>query len=76
MPAKYLELKHTIKLISEIFSQIDEVETEIKSIMDDMDSPIMSIPGISYRMGATIITEIEPKVNIKTLPYLTPQKNL
>lgn len=58
MPAKSLELKHTIKLINEISSQIDEVESEIKSIMDNMNSPIMSIPGISYRMGAMIIAEI------------------
>jgi len=58
MPAKSLELKHTIKLISEISSQIDDVEAEIKSIMDKINSPIISIPGISYRMGAMIIAEI------------------
>ena len=58
MPTKSLELKHTIKLINEISSQINEVESEIKSIMDNMNSPIMSIPGISYRMGAMIIAEI------------------
>ena len=58
MPAKSLELKHTIKLILEISSEIDEIETEIKAIMDEINSPIMSIPGISYRMGAMIIAEI------------------
>lgn len=58
MPAKSLELKHTIKLILEISSEIDEIEAEIKSIMDEINSPIMSIPGISYRMGAMIIAEI------------------
>ena len=58
MPAKSLELKHTIKLIQELDSEIDEIENEIKIIMDEINSPILSIPGISYRMGAMIIAEI------------------
>lgn len=58
MPAKSLELKHTIKLIRELDSEIDEIENEIKIIMDKINSPILSIPGISYRMGAMIIAEI------------------
>ena len=57
MPAKSLELKHTIKLIQELDSEIDEIETEIKIIMDEISSPILSIPGINYRMGAMIIAE-------------------
>ena len=58
MPAKSLELKHTIKLIQELTSEIDEIETEIKTIMDTINSPILTIPGISYRMGAMILAEI------------------
>ena len=58
MPAKSLELKHTIKLIQELDSEIDEIENEIKTIMDEINSPILSIPGINYRMGAMIIAEI------------------
>lgn len=58
MPAKSLELKHTIRLIKELDYEIDEVESEIKLIMDEINSPILSIPGISYRMGAMIIAEI------------------
>ena len=58
MPAKSLELKHTIKLIQELTSEIDEIENEIKLIMDEIKSPILSIPGINYRMGAMIIAEI------------------
>ena len=58
MPAKSLELKHTIKLIQELTSEIDEIETEIKAIMDTINSPILTIPGISYRMGAMILAEI------------------
>ena len=58
MPVKSLELKHTIKLIQELTSEIDEIENEIKIIMDEINSPILSIPGINYRMGAMILAEI------------------
>jgi len=58
MPAKSLELKHTIRLIRELDSEISEIESEIKSIMDKINSPILSIPGINYRMGSMIIAEI------------------
>ena len=39
MPAKSLELKHTIKLIQELDAEIDEIEAEIKTIMDEINSP-------------------------------------
>ena len=59
MPAKSLELKHTIKLIQELTAEIDEIEAAIKRSMDEeIQSPILTIPGISYRMGAMIIAEI------------------
>ena len=58
MPAKSLELKHTIKLIRELSNEINEVDTEIKKIMDSIASPITTIPGIGYSMGAMIISEI------------------
>lgn len=58
MPAKSLELKHTLKLIGELDSEIDEIEAEIKKIMDEIHSPILTIPGIGYRMGAMILAEI------------------
>ncbi len=58
MPARSLELKHTIKLIQELDAEIAEIENEIKIIMDEINSPILTIPGISYRMGAMIIAEI------------------
>lgn len=58
MTAKALELKHTISLIRELNSEINDIEKEIKSIMDKINSPITTIPGISYHMGAMIIAEI------------------
>ena len=58
LPAKSLELKHTIKLIGELSDEIAEIEAEIKKIMDVIDSPILSIPGIGINLGAIIIAEI------------------
>lgn len=58
MPAKSLELQHTIRLISELDREIDEVEEAIRQIVDEMNPPLLTIPGISYRMGAMILAEI------------------
>ncbi len=58
MPAKSLELRHTIKLVRELDAELSEIEAEIKSIMDELQSPILTIPGIGYRMGAMILAEI------------------
>ena len=57
MPAKSLELQHTIRLIRELDAEIAEIEAEIKTIMDEIESPITTIPGISCRMGAMILAE-------------------
>ena len=58
MPAKSLELRHTIQLIRELDAEIEEIEQEINSIMDKVHSPITTIPGIGTRMGAMILAEI------------------
>ncbi|CAK7023671.1 MAG: IS110 family transposase ISBth13 [Eubacterium sp.] len=58
MPAKSLELKHTIRLIRELDAEIAEIEKEINSIMDEIHSPITTIPGMGTRMGAMILAEI------------------
>ena len=58
MSAKSLELQHTIRLIRELDAEIDEIEASIREIMDSIASPILTIPGISYRMGAMILAEI------------------
>ena len=58
MPAKSLELQHTIRLIRELDKEISEIEAAIKAIIDEMAPPILTIPGISYRMGAMILAEI------------------
>ena len=58
MPAKSLELKHTIRRIGELDAEIEEIEKEISSLMDEIQSPITSIPGMGIRMGAMILAEI------------------
>ena len=58
IPAKSMELKHTIHLIEVMTDEINEIESSIKSAMDTFGSPIMTIPGINYRMGAMILAEV------------------
>ena len=58
MDAKSMELRHTIHLIWILSEEIEEIEAAIKAIMDETQSPIMTIPGISYRMGAMILAEV------------------
>ena len=57
IPAKSLELQHTIRLIRELDAEIHEIETEIETMMDEIHSPITTIPGIGYQMGAMILAE-------------------
>ena len=58
MPAKSLELQHTIRLIRELNREIDEIEEQIQSIMDELHSPITTIPGLGFRMAAMILAEV------------------
>jgi len=52
------ELKQTIRLVQSLQIEIREVDKLIKLIIDELDSPIMSIPGISYTLAAFILAEI------------------
>lgn len=58
MPAKSLELRHTIKLIGDLTEQIDEIEAEISKLVDTTGTTLMTIPGISYTMAAMILAEV------------------
>lgn len=58
MPVKSLELCHTIRLIRELGAEIEEIEAVIESIMDELHSPITTIPGIGNRMGSMILAEV------------------
>ena len=58
MPAKSLELQHTIRLIRELNAEIAEIEEQIQSLMEELDSPITTIPGLGFRMAAMILAEV------------------
>ena len=62
---KSLEVKQAVQRIKMLEEQIQEVELKINPIVDLLDSPIMTVPGISYRMAATIIAETENFTNFE-----------
>ena len=52
------ELQQTIRLIQSVQSEIDALDFQIKEAVTEIDSPILSIPGISYTLAAIILSEI------------------
>ena len=52
------ELRQVIQTIIFLQRQVDDIDKEIKSIMDELKSPLMTIPGISYISAASILAEI------------------
>jgi transposase len=53
-----LELKQTISIIQFIQEQLDDVEKRIKEILKEINSPILTIPGISFKTAGSILAEI------------------
>lgn len=53
-----IQIVQTIQQIELLEQQIDEIEKVIKSTMSELDSVIMSIPGIGAIDGAMILGEI------------------
>lgn len=56
--ANSFELVQTIDMINFYSSKMDELDDKIRDIMDELESPILSIPGISYNLGSIILAEI------------------
>ena len=52
------EFQQTIRLIQNLQGEVDILDGEIKSIMKEINSPILTIPGIGYTLGAIILSEI------------------
>lgn len=52
------ELQQTIRLINNLQEEINTLDNHIKKVMKDINSPILSIPGISYTLGAIMLAEI------------------
>ena len=53
-----LELMQNITIISAFKKELKIVDSEIKKSMDEINSVILTIPGISYTLGAIILAEI------------------
>jgi len=57
-PAIGFELQQTIRLLNNLRIEINALDKQIKAIMIEIDSPILTIPGISYTLGSIILAEI------------------
>lgn len=57
-PAMCMQVKYLINQIHLLDEQINSIDSNIKNIMDSLNSQILTIPGISYTLGAMIISEI------------------
>lgn len=57
-PSLSIQTKLLLKQINLLSEQILEVDLKTKSIMDELDSVILTIPGIGYTLGAIILSEI------------------
>jgi transposase len=53
-----LQLKLLVEQIDFIDKQVDEIEAEMSYLVDKMNSPLLTIPGIGPITGATILGEI------------------
>ncbi|MDR0846342.1 MAG: IS110 family transposase [Lactobacillales bacterium] len=54
-----IETISIINQIENIQEEINKIELYIKGIVDELDCPIMSIPGISYNLASVIISELK-----------------
>lgn len=52
------QIKLLAQQIEFIEGQITEVEAEIRALLDEVEPLILTIPGISYKLGAQIVAEI------------------
>lgn len=52
------ELMQTIHFIEYYTQELAQLDKEIKNIVDKLQSPILSFPGISYGLGSVILSEI------------------
>lgn len=57
-PSIGTQIKMLIEQIQMLQKQIDLLDIDISNIMEQLDSPISSIPGIGIWLGAIIISEI------------------
>ena len=52
------ELQQTIRLIQSVQLEINELDKQIKLVVDELNTPLMTVPGIGYTIAAIILAEI------------------
>jgi transposase len=52
------ELQQTIRLIQNLQQEVLILDKQIKDVMKEINFPILTVPGISYTLGAIILAEI------------------
>lgn len=57
-PAVSFRLVQDIKALEFLIGQINDVNEQIKPLLNEMDNPIMTIPGVGIEIGPSIIAEI------------------
>lgn len=57
-PSLCIQIKYLIKQIDLLDKQISSIDSDIKNIMDNLNTKLLTIPGISYTLGAMILSEI------------------
>lgn len=57
-PATGFELQQTLRLLDNLRMEIEVLDKQIKALMLKINSPILTIPGISFTLGSIILAEI------------------
>ncbi|PSJ32100.1 transposase [Peptostreptococcus russellii] len=52
------ELQQTIRLVQSVQSEIDTLDKQIKIVVDELNTPLLTIPGISYTLASIMLAEI------------------
>lgn len=57
-PSMCIKISQTIEHIELLERQLADLKSHIETIMRSLDSPILSVPGIGFFLGASILAEI------------------
>lgn len=52
------ELQQTIRLVQSVQAEINALDKQIKLVVDELNTPLITIPGIGYTIAAIILAEI------------------
>lgn len=75
------QIKLLARQIEFVEDQASEVEAKIKALLDEVEPLVLTIPGISYKLGAQIVAEIGDVKRFKNAPAIVkyaginPSKN-